>query len=362
MGEVLLPAFAASAAAIVVALALLVPFVAVQFRRRGAVRARPVLLGSAALVYVLGLAAYTLLPLPTVVEGFCAEGGAGVQLQPGRFLGDVVREGVAGPAALLGNPAVLQVALNLVLFVPLGVLVRGVVRRGVVVATAIGLLVSLVIEVTQLTGLWFLYPCSYRLFDVDDLLVNTAGALIGALVAPALHLGAGRRPPDPDRPRPVTAGRRLLGMVCDVLTSAGIGMALGLTYVLGVIGTGAVVPPDVDAQVRALLTGVVPALVLLAWTVRSGRTVGEAAVRLRPRRPGSTPAVVLRWLVGIGGYLLLSALMPAPLGPASALLAVVSIVAVFRTRGHRGLAYRAVGWDVEDDRERADVLPDGTRS
>ena len=74
-----------------------------------------------------------------------------------------------GPAALLRDLAFLQIALNVLLFVPLGYFVRVVLHRGVLVATALGLGVSLLIEVTQRTGVWNLYDCAYRLFDVDDL-------------------------------------------------------------------------------------------------------------------------------------------------------------------------------------------------
>ena len=38
---------------------------------------------------------------------------------------------------------------------------------------------SLFFELTQLTGLYFIYPRPYRLFDVDDLLLNTLGGIIG---------------------------------------------------------------------------------------------------------------------------------------------------------------------------------------
>ena len=50
-------------------------------------------------------------------------------------------------------------------------------------------LLSLFFELTQLSGLYFIYPGSYRLFDVDDLIVNTAGSMIGfALAGPVSHL------------------------------------------------------------------------------------------------------------------------------------------------------------------------------
>lgn len=40
-----------------------------------------------------------------------------------------------------------------------------------------------VFELTQVTGLYFIYPRGYRLFDVDDLIANTLGGLAGYFVA-----------------------------------------------------------------------------------------------------------------------------------------------------------------------------------
>ena len=45
-------------------------------------------------------------------------------------------------------------------------------------------LLSLFFELTQLTGLYGIYPRAYRLFDVDDLILNTTGAMIGYLITP----------------------------------------------------------------------------------------------------------------------------------------------------------------------------------
>lgn len=131
-------------------------------------------------------------PLPdeATVAAAC-RAGSGPQLRLFAFVGDIAKEGgIDGPRALLTNPASAQVLLNVVFFVPLGMLVRHLALRGRLVAgliggTVVGFAVSLLIEVTQLTGDWFLYPCAYRLFDVDDLLANTVGALLGALLSPS---------------------------------------------------------------------------------------------------------------------------------------------------------------------------------
>ena len=343
MSDAVFPAFVAVLASAVLALGLFVPFVAVQYRRRGTLRAGQVLIGGAALVYGVAVLAYTLLPLPTVTAALCARGGAGVQPHPGQVVRDVLRLHAAG-AGLLDNAALQQAVFNVALFVPLGAFVRYLRGTGVATAAAAGLGVSLLVELTQLTGIWFVYPCAYRLFDVDDLITNTAGALIGALLAPALALVPGQhRLDDPGAPRPVTSWRRLLGMASDVAVGQGAGIALAFTYQATLADA---VPPRVDSVVQTVLVSVVPALVLLLVMLGTGRSVGEAVVRLRPRGRHRTPTVVLRWLLGGGGYLLLSAGADGFAGT----LAVVSVVAVFLTRGHRGLAYRLVRWDVVDDR------------
>src|SRR5699024_4822160 len=53
-------------------------------------------------------------------------------------------------------------------------------------AFGLGLLLSFFYEITQLTGVYGIYNCPYRIFDVDDLFLNSTGALFGFLVAPIL--------------------------------------------------------------------------------------------------------------------------------------------------------------------------------
>ncbi|MGI3783989.1 MAG: VanZ family protein, partial [Janthinobacterium lividum] len=230
MSSTLFPAVVAVGASLFVALALLVPFVAVQYRRRGTLGLGPVVLSFAALVYVLALMSYTLLPLPEVMSNFCSVHRAVPQLRPGRFVTDILRENRGGVLGLATNPALQQFVFNIALFMPLGMFVRHLLRRGVLLTTAVGLGVSLLIELTQLTGVWALFPCAYRLFDVDDLTANTAGALIGAGLGPLLRLVPGQQTGDPGRPRLVTARRRLLGMICDWAAGVGVGQVLVVVW------------------------------------------------------------------------------------------------------------------------------------
>ena len=132
-----------------------------------------------------------------------------------------------GPLALLREPAFLQIVLNVLLFVPLGYFVRVILHRGVVVATVAGFGLSLLIEFTQKTGVWHLYSCAYRLFDVDDLIVNTLGATVGSLLS---ILVVRRRRADVVLPTTISFGRRLVGFASDVLFIALTGAAAALAW------------------------------------------------------------------------------------------------------------------------------------
>ncbi len=282
-----LPGIIAFVAGTALAVAALVPWAAVQYRRHGSLGFR-----RSAGVRDAGVRArprhYTLLPLPEDVAALCP--GPVPQLVPLTFVQDIVKEGgVSGPRSLLSNPAAAQVLFNVILFTPLGALVRHAVMRhrwfaGLLVGTAVGFGVSLLIECTQLTGDWFLYPCSYRLFDVDDLLANTSGALLGTLAAPLVALLAGSdRQTDASAPRPVTLPRRGFGMFADLLAIVFTGGLLtsGLALTLALLDVDQRSDTAVALLVVAALVAPAGQLVIVLVT---GRTLGEHVVRLRPVR------------------------------------------------------------------------------
>lgn len=84
--------------------------------------------------------------------------------------------GFGAPA--LHNSAMRDALPNLLLLVPLGVHLRHHFRRGPAFAAAAGLGASLLFEITQVTGVLVLYERPHRLFDVDDPVINTSGAVV----------------------------------------------------------------------------------------------------------------------------------------------------------------------------------------
>lgn len=87
---------------------------------------------------------------------------------------------------LLFTPAFYQLIFNIALLFPLGVYLYykwpGI--KNSWRAVLAGFFLSLFFELSQLTGLWGIFHCPYRLFDVDDLFANTLGATLGFLLAP----------------------------------------------------------------------------------------------------------------------------------------------------------------------------------
>ncbi|MCA1187471.1 MULTISPECIES: VanZ family protein [unclassified Saccharopolyspora] len=356
-----LPAVAAVLVAVALVVLLFVPYVAREHRKRGELRPGALLLFLAAVLYALGLVAYVLVPLPPIGPGFCeAFGDLRPQWRPFAGFDEVRRPGgLTELTGLVADPAVQQFGFNVLLFVPLGMFVRYLLREGFGGTALAGFMVSLAVELTQLTGIWFLYPCPYRLFDVDDLIANTSGAVLGALLAPVLRLVPGQRgAAGSGEPRPVGSYRRLLGMVCDLLLLWWLGLALarGADLLLRV----AEVRPPVAAQAwsEAAALWFAPAVLLLIATAAGrGSSLGQHAVLLRVvvdgRRPGWR-AVLRRWLVGLGGLALvegvLAVLWPAAGLPVAVVWCAVHALAVPRSARCRGLSGKVAGSELVDAR------------
>ena len=351
------PAVVAVAGGVVLAVLLLVPFIYRAYRRRGELGFGASVVAFAFLVYGLALVAYTLLPLPAVDAAWCATHTrfARAQLDPLAIVADIRQY-----SGVLSNPAVQQGVFNVVLFLPLGAFLRLYFRRGGVPgAILVGFAVSLLIECTQYTGNWFLFPCPYRLFDVDDLIANTLGTALGVLGGPLLRRMAGTPALPADAPRPVTTGRRLLGMVVDLLAVWLLGTTIHAAVTLTAwYGLG--VEPVTDTVTSAVLTSWLPAVLLLALPsfAPAGATFGQRAVRLRRCRPdGGRPGVrvVPALLVGCFGYYVLTSIgdvVPGASALAFALL-VASPVLAWRPRSHRGLSGLVSGLVMVDAREGA---------
>lgn len=344
----------------VAAIVLLVPTAAYQYRLDGKLQPRDLAILLSGAIYGLALWTYTLLPMPVDHHFRCKR----PVLDPMTSLRGIGHG--QGAAGLVHNPVFLQIALNVLLFVPMGYYVRQILGRGVVVATTLGFATSLLVEMTQETGVWHLYHCAYRQFDVDDLIVNTLGALLGSLLA---ALFVRRRTGPIVLPTRITLGRRLVGMLSDalfvVLTAGAVAVAYNAWFLYGP-GSGRPEP-----HTRHLLQWSVPAAVEVLLVLGAGRTFGEWVISVRTVARGAAHAVlgrVLKLVAGIGPFLALLALTQGWALWALAGWCAVTVAAAVPTKEHRGLAQVVAGLRLEiagsgvpAERPRSAEQPDPVR-
>ena len=351
VGDQVLLAFIAVAIGVGFGIVLFVPFVAISYRRRGRLTIGRTLLWLAALVYFWAIWTYTLLPMPDPDAIRCV----GAITDPMSVVRDV-QKAFAAPGNPITRPEILQLVFNVLLFVPLGAFLRVLGARGILTSLIVGFGLSLLIETTQLTGVWGLYPCAYRFFDVGDLMTNTLGAVIGsvaALVVPRSMRGMAPKA-DAALPRPVTRGRRAVAMLCDALgywfVVAGIGVITQLWLQYIVDDRQAVL----DGRLAEVLGVAIASGLWLAVILVTGRSVGDIAVQLRYRgdRMPEALARLLRWAGGIGGLWSLQ-LLGGVFDALSSLLILVALVLLFTSRSGRGLPGVLSGQDLEDARTDA---------
>ena len=369
MGQFGSSTISAIVAGVILAIVAFVPVVAHRYRATGRLRLIDLLTLLAVAVYAMALWTYTLIPIPASRDYHCA----GVNLSPFAFVDQLTS--TLGQGSPLRNAALLQAGFNVVLFLPLGAFLRLLARRGVVVATGAGLGVSALIEVTQLTGVWGLFPCAYRVFDVDDLILNTAGALLGSLVAwPFARLIAGRGSVAP--PTSVTVGRRLVGVLIDVTLVAFISFSLVVGWrvadryalggqfgdcVSGDPGGVGVVCYWAAGEAVASVLGWLPVLVVEGWSVlASGRTCGEAIVALRPVERGGWMWLrrLTKFVMGVGGYVVLTAVQWDWNALSVGVFVLASLIAVLATKDRRGLSGLVAGLPMAPAGIRLDPGPE----
>lgn len=149
---------------------LTLPILAFLYNRDGKLGFWSIFGAYLSVLYALGLVFFTLWPLPSGNSGLGITYGVAPQMNPFGFIFDIQKDGLQ---------AVYQVVANIAFFIPLGFIFKRGLRISLVPSLVLAFAVSLLIETAQLTGLFGFYEYSYRTFDVDDLVWNTSGALIG---------------------------------------------------------------------------------------------------------------------------------------------------------------------------------------
>ena len=161
------------------------PYLLLQYHKYGSV---PLIRSSIVYTFILYLlTAYFLviLPLPNKEEVLTMPTKI-PQLTPLSFLGDFIEtlKEASSVLSFLKSPIVYTTLFNIAITIPFGIYLRYYFKKKWYTTIIYTFILSLFFELTQLTGLYGIYPKAYRLFDVDDLIINTLGGTLGYLITP----------------------------------------------------------------------------------------------------------------------------------------------------------------------------------
>ncbi len=293
-----------------IAVGIFVPLCVLHYRRWGYVHGNRMFVLYSFLFFLLTAFFLVILPLPIVDEGFCEwyRETKTPQLIPFNFINDILEAGGGSRTnldlrALVDNPPFFQAFFNFLLLLPMGVYLRYYFDYRMHTVIGIAFALTLVFEVTQLTGIYGIYPCPYRLFDVDDLLLNTAGSIVGYAITPLLAFLPNIHAKPKSIPR-VTIMRRFVAFVTDLtLLSLFSGLIFAVSHlVLGLMGRS-------YPNTLAFWVEIIPTLLYFVVfpKLTRGYTFGKWLVRIRIVNMDDEPPSLLQL---VQRYLILLYLVP----------------------------------------------------
>ena len=167
---------------------LTIPFLIHHYRKYGSITFLRFLLVFSFFFYLSCVYFLVVMPLPTRTE-VLNYNGPRYNLKPFFVVPEMFMSGkfnILKPETyyLIFNESYVEPLFNILMTIPFGIYLRYYFKCGFIKTLCLSFLLSLFFELTQLTGLYFLYPRSYRLCDVNDLINNTTGGVIGFLIAP----------------------------------------------------------------------------------------------------------------------------------------------------------------------------------
>ncbi len=161
-------------------------FVLHQYHKYGSINPFRVLIIYSFILYLITIYFLVILPLPNKDAVIYKPNM--VKLIPFSFINDFIRESsfvIDNPTTYLKaikEPCFYTVIFNIFMTIPFGMYLRYYFKCNFKKTLFISFILSLFFELTQISGLYGLYSYPYRVFDIDDLIMNTLGGIIGYFI------------------------------------------------------------------------------------------------------------------------------------------------------------------------------------
>lgn len=178
----------------ILALIITIPYMIRNYHKYGSINFLRSIIIYSFVLYLLVAFFLTILPLPSFETVINSSGELNIQYIPFKFISDFVLYSsfkITDPTTYIGalkQEVFYYPFFNLLLTVPLGFYLRYYFKKSKWEIVIYSFMLSLFFEMTQITSLYGIYPSPYRVFDVDDLLLNTLGGLVGYYITPVLGI------------------------------------------------------------------------------------------------------------------------------------------------------------------------------
>lgn len=262
-----------------------IPYVIHQYRKYGSVIMLRVGIVYSFIFYLLCAYFLVILPLPPI-EDVAHYTNPTMQLVPFKSLMDfststsLVLDDPTTYIKAFNEPSMYLIVFNVFLTIPFGVFLRYYFQCSWLKTLCCTFLFSLSFECIQLSALFGIYPRPYRLFDVDDLITNTLGGMIGYVITPIFsHFLPTRARLDRqayEKGREVSVLRRITAFLIDIC------FILGTTFAVTYLTKRWNMEMMFDRTIMAYFyyVGLVLIFICLLPIITQGRTIGKSVVRI----------------------------------------------------------------------------------
>ena len=173
----------------IIAAVFTLPYILFQYNKYGSILLVRVIIIYSFVYYLLASYFLAILPIPPL-ELVGEFEGLAINLIPFSFVKEVILDPSSQSLEgwkileLFSDFRILEPILNIIMFIPLAIYLRYYFQLNFKQTILLSFALSLFFEISQISGLFGIYPKPYRIFDINDLIANTLGGIVGYLITP----------------------------------------------------------------------------------------------------------------------------------------------------------------------------------
>lgn len=298
-----------------IAFFITIPYMLIQYRKFGSIPVLRTIIVYSFILYLINAYFLVILPLPPIDE-VVEYTSPTTQLIPFQFISDMLEKSKfvwSKPSTyieIITNPVIYQVFYNILMILPFGFYLRYYFKKNLLETIGFSFILSLFFELTQLTGLYGIYPRGYRLFDVDDLMINTFGGMIGYIITPLIAwMLPSKEKLDEisyERGKQISYTRRLIAFVLDNI----------MVLLLALFLEGALTILSVNTLLKIIglpicYVGSIVVYFMILLPIMDGISIGKRIVKLKIVSDNGETAKWWQYVVRYG--ILYIIVLPAPI-------------------------------------------------